>query len=114
MGCMKCGRDTVNEQAFCPDCQQDMKKYPVRPGTVVQLPKHPAHASVKKQPKKRTIPPEEQIKTMRKWIRGLILALILAIGIAAAFAVPGVKYILDNQFKIGQNYSTVTVPSETN
>ena len=114
MGCMKCGRETINEQAFCPNCIQEMKKYPVRPGTVVQIPKRPAATAVKKQPKKRVIPPEEQVKILKVRVRNLILALILAIGIAAACAVPAMKYVMDNQFKIGQNYSTITVPSETN
>ena len=36
--CMKCGRDTEEGRTFCPDCMEDMKNYPVRPGTVVRLP----------------------------------------------------------------------------
>ncbi len=114
MGCMKCGRETVNEQAFCPDCVAEMKNYPVRPGTVVQLPRRSAHNSPKKQPKKRTIPPEEQIKILKKRIFHLTLALVLAIGITVACAVPAVKYLLNSQPKPGQNYTTVTVPTDTN
>ena len=27
MNCMKCGRETQNEQVFCQDCLQEMEKY---------------------------------------------------------------------------------------
>ena len=37
MKCVKCGRDT--DQTFCESCRDDMARYPVKPGTIVQLPK---------------------------------------------------------------------------
>ena len=37
MGCLKCGRET--DQTFCESCRETMKKYPVKPGAVVILPR---------------------------------------------------------------------------
>ena len=112
MGCMKCGRETVSEQVFCPDCLAEMEKYPVRPGTVVQLPpSRKTAAAVKKHPKKRVIPPEEHVKTLAKRCRVLTIALLVVTAIALALAVPAVEHLMEDRFKIGQNYTTVT-PTE--
>lgn len=113
MGCLKCGRDTISEQVFCVDCLVEMEKYPVRPGTVVQLPSHKNASALKKAVKRRTIPLEDQVKVLRKRVRILAILLILVTVIAAALAVPAVEHLLENHFKIGQNYTTVT-QTETN
>ena len=114
MGCMKCGRDTISEQVFCPDCLVEMEKYPVRPGTVVQLPSRRSAAAVKKQQtKKRAIPLEDQVKLLKKRCRILLLLLILMTALAAAMAVPTVNHLTENHFKIGQNYNTV-IPTDGN
>lgn len=111
MGCMKCGRDTIAEQVFCPDCLQEMEKYPVRPGTVVQLPNRSIQSAAKKTVKKRTVPLEDQVKILKKRVRNLMLALILAIALAAALSIPAVEHLMENHFAIGQNYNTVTTPT---
>lgn len=112
MGCIKCGRDVVSEQVFCPDCLAEMEKYPVQPGTVVQLPNRKPASAVKKHTKKRSIPPEEQIKVLTKRCRVLFLLLILVTAIALALVHPAVMHLMEDRFKIGQNYTTVT-PTET-
>ena len=114
MGCMKCGRETISEQVFCPDCLLEMEKYPVRPGTVVQLPTRKAAPVVRKQPKKRTAPLEDQVKLLKKRCRILLALFIAAAVIAIALAFPAVEHLKEDRFKIGQNYSTVTVPTEAN
>ena len=114
LGCIKCGRNTVSEQVFCPDCLAEMKKYPVRPGTVVQLPSRKASTSGKKQPsKKRVAPLEEQVKALKKRCRTLFLLLILFAAISVALAFPAMKYLFESNRKIGQNYTTV-IPTEDN
>ena len=45
---MKCGREIPVGQVFCDECLEDMEKYPVKPGTAVQLPARPKPAPVKK------------------------------------------------------------------
>lgn len=113
MSCMKCGRETVSEQVFCLDCLAEMEKYPVRPGTVVQLPLRKASPAVKKQPsKKRSVPLEEQVKVLKKRCRMLLMLLILVAAIAAALVAPAVEHLMEDHFKIGQNYTTVTATEE--
>ena len=112
MGCIKCGRETVMEQVFCPDCLTEMEKYPVRPGTVVQLPNRKTAVSVKKHPKKRGIAPEEQVKVLTKRCRTLFILLLVAITVAVLLAIPAAEHLTEGRFKIGQNYNTVT--PETN
>ena len=107
MNCMKCGRETENEQVFCQDCLQIMEKYPVRPGTVVLLPRR-RETTIKKTVKRHVIPAEEQIKILKKQI--LILWFILVFCIAAIVIMinPTLHYALDKHVPVGQNYSTVT------
>ena len=98
MHCMKCGRETESEQVFCQDCQLEMEKYPVKPGTVVQLPKQQDPAP-KKSGKRRVIPLEDQVKILRKRVKVL----------TALLAVPTVLYFEEEHFLPGQNYSSITV-----
>ena len=113
MGCIKCGRDTVSEQVFCPDCLAEMEKYPVRPGTVVQLPSRKNTSSVKKPQKKRTVPAEEQLKVLKKRYRNTVILLIVVTAIAVLLAFPAAEHLMEGRFKIGQNYTTIT-PTEAN
>ena len=113
MGCLKCGRETLSGQVFCADCQLEMKKYPVRPGTVVQLPIRKNGSAVKKTLKRRMVPLDEQVRHLKKWVRTLTILLILVTAIAAALAVPAVNHLMEDHFKIGQNYNTV-IPTEAN
>ena len=107
MNCMKCGREIPPEEVFCPDCLADTANYPVKPGVVVQIPTRPAASAVKK-PAKRSLSPEEQVKTLTKRVRRLWGALILSILLMAA-AVGLAIYSLQGeelQFIPGQNYSS--------
>ncbi|MCD7755393.1 MAG: hypothetical protein LUJ09_03535 [Firmicutes bacterium] len=81
MNCIKCGRETVDSQAFCPTCQAEMKKYPVKPGTPVTLPTRPADPPPRRKSsrRKRTVPPEAQVLRLKSRVRWLTLALVLAI-----------------------------------
>lgn len=80
MNCMKCGKETNGKQVFCPDCLEEMERYPVKPGTVVQIPDRPEQDPARRQNRrKREIPPEEQIAGLRKLARRLFLALVAAI-----------------------------------
>lgn len=84
MYCLRCGRDTENEQVFCADCLENMEKYPVKPGTIVQLPRRASSASQKKQVRRRTLSPEEQVVHLKVTVRTLLAilgTLLVAIGI---------------------------------
>ena len=89
-----------------------MEKYPVRPGTVVQLPIRKASPTVKKQQsKKRVIPLEDQVKTLKRRCWTFFLLMILFAALSAALAFPAAKHLMQNEQKIGQNYTTV-IPTE--
>ena len=108
MNCMKCGRETENEAVFCSDCLQIMEKYPVRPGTVVILPRRRESSVLKKISKRHVPTPEEQNKILRKWISILSVALLVCIIAIVLMFNPTMHYVLDEHVEIGQNYSTVT------
>lgn len=113
MKCMKCGRETESDQAFCTDCLQDMNRYPVNPDVHVHLPVRTQTAAPRKQLiRRRTFTPEEQIHRLKKrlWILSGILAVTVAL--LCAMIYPTVKYFTRHYYlRPGQNYSTFT--SET-
>ena len=115
MGCMKCGRDVQEQEVFCPTCLERMERYPVRPGTVVLLPRRRDQAAPRKLHvhRKPATPPEEQVKLLRRMILGLtavIMVLALLLGI---LAYPAVSYLIESEsFLPGQNYSTMEDSAE--
>lgn len=91
MHCMKCGRKAEDSHAFCDECLEDMKKYPIKPGTVVRLPEHSKTAPDKKRQKKHLTfhKAADQITALRNRSRWLTAALIVTFlcFLAAAFMV---------------------------
>lgn len=120
MNCMKCGREVEQDQIFCQDCLAEMEKYPVKPGTVVQLPALSAEQQPKKQPHHRrpVLTAEEQVKRLKKKTRRLALALILTSVLAVFFALLAFDILEKTAAHklLGQNYSTIvettTEPTE--
>ena len=113
MTCMKCGQEISDDQVFCQECLDVMDKYPVKPGTVVLLPRV-SQSQPKFHRRHPVIPPEEQIHALKKRVRGLVLALILALVATAGLAfVTVMDYLEDKdvQFLPGQNYSSSTSPA---
>ncbi len=110
MRCLKCGRES--EETFCRICQEEMEKYPVKPGTIVLLPKE-RPVEKKPAPRKPQVPPETVIQTQRRTIRRLsggiaaLVALLVLLGAVTVRLLGGPK-----KAPLGKNYSTVTRPSE--
>lgn len=114
MFCMKCGREVSAGQVFCEECLQDMAKHPVHPGTVVQLPKRTEVPAYRKHPRKRVISAEEQVRHLRRLVRGLVISLAVCIVLIALLAYPAFQHLMEDHFSIGQNYSVVTTaPADT-
>ena len=117
MGCMKCGRDVSFGQVFCDKCLEEMEKYPVKPGTVVRLPRR-VEESVFRKPHPRRRPqltPDEQIKKLKLLLRRLIVTvmiLLMLLGVTGYFAV---VHLLESEIVRlpGQNYSSVTAEEPT-
>lgn len=38
MNCIRCSKETEENQVFCNECLKDMERHPVKPGTPIQLP----------------------------------------------------------------------------
>lgn len=112
MGCMRCGRDVPGEQAFCEDCLLEMEKYPVKPGTAVMLPIRKETPAARKQSRRKVLPPEEQVKVLKRRVRGLTITLILTLLLAAALAIPAYQHLMEDHFLPGQNYSTFSSKTE--
>ena len=108
MNCMKCGRETQAENVFCPDCLLEMEKYPVRPGTVVLLPRRKESSVLKKLPKRHVPTQDEQIADLKKSLRILSIILIVCIVAIVLMFRPTMHYVLDEHVEMGQNYSSMT------
>lgn len=110
MYCLKCGRETDEEQAFCLDCQKEMAKYPVDPNAVVTLPVR--KQTPPRKPVKRKTPPEDQIRELKRRVR--LYACLFAVALVAAIclSIPFIRDIGKEKFQIGQNYSTVKPSTE--
>lgn len=107
--CMKCGKQTVDDQVFCDDCLEIMAQYPVKPGTHVQLPNRPEPAAKKPASRKKVLTLKEQNDRLRKSLRVLTATLAVAL---LAFAVTVSLLVHTAQDRgakesIGKNYNTV-------
>ena len=112
MNCLKCGRET--DQTFCEACREEMTRYPVKPGTIVQLPKdRSASYPRRSQDWRDTVSPETQIKNQKRIIRRLAsaVAVLTVLLLVAGFLM--FRVLRSNtQPPVGQNFSTVTKPTE--
>ena len=113
MNCMRCGEEIAPGQVFCEECLLTMEKYPVNPTTPVHLPRQRTSAPVKKPVKKRTVSAEDQVRGLKKRLRIAIVWCVISTLLAAALCVPALKHMMEEDFKLGQNYSSfhVTEPS---
>lgn len=88
MGCLKCGKETKDEQVFCPGCMELMEAYPVKAEMYIQLPRRSVRTDPGKASRKHRSPsPEEKLKRMRKrqrWLIAVIAVLLALIGLLAA------------------------------
>ena len=108
MICTKCGRDTADNSVFCPRCLQTMASYPVKPGTVIQLPQRKAEPQKKSASRRRQLSPEEQVLRQKKtirwlWVTVIMLVLLLGLSVSLLFHI---KQEQPSTETIGQNYMT--------
>ena len=112
MVCLKCGRET--DQSFCESCRKTMEKYPVKPGTVVILPRE-RKAKVKQQQPVRlsNAALERKIAVQSRYLRRMSIAVVILTAILIAVSVTAVRLLhSSNARPLGQNYSTVTTPTQ--
>lgn len=113
MECLKCGKETELDQCFCKECMAQMEKYPVKPGTPVQLPQPSTRISApKERPKKKAASEAEQIAKL--YHRNQILMVLLLLALTLCLFVCGLyvrAYYRTPTRPTGQNYSTTTQES---
>ena len=114
MQCMRCGRDVESGEVFCDECHRDMESYPVKPGTVVLLPQYTQYSQPKRPPV-RIVPPEEQIRKLKKRTRvmGWLLAVSVLVAALSAWAAIYLYTEYNGKYLPGQNYSSVTSKTDS-
>lgn len=121
MYCLKCGRETENEQVFCNACLEIMGKYPVKPGTHINLPKRETAVVQKKSSRRRALKPEEQVIQLKRSLRRtrfIVVLLILAVvgmGVFNWWHMKKLGVKPEEEAPIGQNFTvepTTTLPVE--
>lgn len=108
MNCLRCGREIPADQAFCPECLGEMDKYPVKPGTAIQLPKREEDPFTRRPARRVNITPEMQLARMKRRFRLISVILALLIFLAAGLGILG-GAVLERRraaSHMGQNYST--------
>ena len=109
MYCIKCGRETGENQVFCENCLQIMQQYPVKPGAVISLPRRNTPAQEKKAPVLHKEPSAAdqlaQLRSMIRWLTAIIAVLSVLLSATAVMLIR----TLDKQKArtIGQNYTIV-------
>lgn len=108
MNCMKCGRESSDDQAFCPKCLEQMACHPVRPDVVVQLPLRQEIPLKKAPSRKKVLALEEQLQRLKRKNRRLtaVLCVLLAASLFLFSLTIGHFRQLDVQKILGQNYTT--------
>lgn len=112
MTCMKCGREIPEDAAFCGECLEGMEKYPVKPGTAVNLPPRKEQPILRKASKRRSLPPEDQVRILRRRVRVLAAVVLLLLGFMCFLIEPAAEHYFEEHLKPGQNYSVM--PHSTN
>lgn len=107
MNCMRCGRETPDDQVFCPECLAEMEKCPVKPDATVRIPRRPDPVS-RRNVRRKGSPEEEQIRHLKKQVRILAWLLILAAAVIIALSIPAVRSLLEDSIALlpGQNYTS--------
>lgn len=83
-----------------------MERHPVAPGTAVYLPNRSAASVKKAAPRKRPVPPEEKIQSLRRSLRRTrFFALILLVILAMTAAVLLHEVTTLDGPAVGQNYT---------
>jgi hypothetical protein len=107
MYCLKCGKGTQEEHVFCDSCLEVMDRYPIKPGTPVQLPHRDSSTAPKKTSRRRTYSQDELILQLRVTVRVLAVCLLATLLLLGYFIWRDLqpKKIEAPSKEIGQNYT---------
>lgn len=89
MNCIRCGKETEENQVFCKDCLADMERHPVKPGTPILLPNREERGTTKRPSFKISSSKwENQVYRLKRlvtflWVLVFVLAAALAVCICS-------------------------------
>lgn len=109
MTCLKCGRQTGGEQAFCDQCLEVMDVYPVKQDVHIQLPARRSVEEEKKAARKRrTISADEQVSILRSRQRRLAVTILVLVLLLCVTAFSLVQALLSPEtVEWGKNYTFI-------
>lgn len=109
MACLKCGRETIDNQVFCDRCLETMATQPVKPDAAVYLPHRKEIPPSKKGNRRRKqMTEQEQIAALRHRIQNLWTTILVMVLLIALLCGAGFYHLQQDQRPLpGQNYSTV-------
>lgn len=108
MPCMKCGRETAADAIFCDECLEQMRKYPIKPGTVALIPPQPPQQ--KRSSERRAPTTEQRLATLTRRVRTLAFLLTLTVALLIGVGALTISLLREgeNATLPGQNYATAT------
>ena len=111
MRCLKCGKEIGESLTFCESCLDSMSQYPVKPGTVIHLPRTQPEAPAKKSASRRRTPTlEEQLSHLKKllhWLVALLCIMSVLLGIAIGMLLHSDDAPMPEKV-VGRNYTITT------
>ena len=110
MNCLKCGKETKDNQVFCEACLASMGQYPVKPDAAIHLPHTQPQPENKKQTlRRRALSLEEQLAQLKKLVRRLLWAvavLLVVLGLTVGMLLHNILSEPETN-TIGRNYTTM-------
>ena len=108
--CLKCGKKAEDQSVFCSECLAVMDQYPVKPGTVIHLPRRKSIPTAKLPMDFDETARAEQLAHQRgiiRWLTGVIAGLSVLLVITAVLLIHTLEK--DQSLPvIGKNYTTST------
>lgn len=116
MSCLRCGKETDEDQVFCSHCLEIMEEYPVKSTAGIHLPDHSKETPSKKSPRRKfSLSPDEQLIHLKRAVRNLIIA-VTVLSLLLVLTVGVMGKMLHEAKKIrhsGQNYVVETTSAAT-
>ncbi len=106
MQCLRCGREILEGQVFCNDCQKVMERHPVKPHTVVNIPQRSIRDRNLAPKTPRLDDNTELLKRRVRQLR-LLVAMLLAFLIFCTGWITWTELRQSKRPAIGQNYTSV-------
>lgn len=109
MSCLRCGKETKDEQLFCADCLAQMDQQPVKPGTPIYIPHRSHEEPLKQIRKRRAATPEERLKVskaLNQWLVAAVAVLTIVSSVLGIFLHDALN-AQEPEPPVGRNYTYV-------